>query len=265
MSISFRLQNTLEAKVRSQKDTTGMRKIKIIDDFSLNGSYNFVADSLGLSDISASLRTTIVKNLGLNVTARFDPYRYVVEPNGTAHKIDKLAFPRLTYATTSFGYSFSSSKGPAMNDINSGGAPTPQQNEFFNNQQIEDPNMQRMMMTSQYYDFSIPWNFGFNYSFTYTKAFNESKINQTLNFNASVTPTAKWGITYSGGYDFTKRALTTGMITITRDLHCWQMNFSWVPTGTYKSWSFNISVKASTLRDLKYDRRSSRFDNLFDD
>ena len=127
-----------------------------------------------------------------------------------------------------------------------------------------DPNTRRMMMASRYYDFQIPWNFGFNYSFSYTKPGLTSSIVQTLGFNGSVNLTQKWGLTFNGGYDFKTKKLTPGTITLTRDLHCWQMNFNWVPIGLHQSWSFTIAVKASTLKDLKYDRRNSMYDNLYD-
>lgn len=267
MSMSIQLQNSLEMKVRSDRDTTGERKIKLIDNLSFSTSYNFLADSLNLSPITVNLRTTIVKNFGLNINATFDPYQ--INENGTKinkFMINKGKLARLTSASTSFGYTFNSSKSslPAMNDINSGGVPTPEQNDFFTNQNIVDPNMRRMMMTSQYYDFDIPWNLGFNYSFSYSKPGNDKRVTQTLGFNGSVTPTPKWGINFSGGYDFELKKLTPGVITFTRDLHCWQMNLSWVPIGYRTSWSFNISVKSAVLRDLKYDKRNSYYDNLYE-
>ena len=127
-----------------------------------------------------------------------------------------------------------------------------------------NPALQRQIMTSRYYDFSIPWNFGFNYSFSYSKPTIKQTITQTLNFNGSVNLTPKWGITFSGGYDFQARKLTPGSITVSRDLHCWQMNFNWIPTGFLQSWSFTIAVKAGMLKDLKYDRRRSNYDSIYD-
>ena len=118
------------------------------------------------------------------------------------------------------------------------------------------------MMVSTYYDFSIPWNFSFNYGINYRNNGAVKDIIQTLSYNASVTLTPKWGITVSGGFDFETGKLTTGVFTLTRDLHCWQMSFNWVPVGTRRSWQFNISVKAASLQDLKYDKHSSYLDNI---
>ena len=92
--------------------------------------------------------------------------------------------------------------------------------------------------------------------------FARKNIVQTLSYSGSVNLTPKWGITLTGGFDFETGKLTTGVFTLTRDLHCWQMSFSWVPTGARKSWQFNISVKAAALQDLKYDKHSSYLDNI---
>ncbi len=266
-SLSFSLSNNLEMKVRSDRDTSGTRKIKLIDELRFSGSYNFLAEEFKLSNIAASFRTTLVKNINLNVNATFDPYQ--VDDSGT--RINKFMLrqgklARLTNASTSFSYSFNSSKNGsgAMNDINSGGLPSPEQTDFFNQQGIIDPTMQRMLMTNQYYDFDIPWNFGFSYSFSYSNNGRTRNVTQTLNMNASVTPTPKWGINVGSiGYDFESRKITPGVVSISRDLHCWTMSLNWVPVGYRKSWSFTIRVKSAVLQDLKYDKRSSYYDNIY--
>jgi len=129
-----------------------------------------------------------------------------------------------------------------------------------------DPALRRQLMTSQYYDFSMPWNFSFNYSINYTNTGIRKNITNTFGYNGSITldKNNKWAISYTGGFDFENMELTPGVVTLVRDLHCWQMNFSCVPFGYRKSWSFNISVKSSILQDLKYEKSSSYYDNLYD-
>lgn len=268
-SISFSLTNTLEMKVLSKKDTSGVRKIKLIDNLSISSSYNFLADSLNLAPFSLNLRTTIYGNFGLNLSATLDPYQ-VDEKGRRINKflIEKGKIGRITNTGWSFGYTFNSKKAsqPAINDINSGTPITPPEyTDFFAdpNNKI-DPVTQRQMMTAQYYEFAIPWNLGFNYSMSYTNNGIKKNVSQTLGFNGSVTLTPKWGLTFNGGYDFEARKITPGVFTVNRDLHCWQMSFSWVPVGFRKSWSFNIGVKSAMLQDLKYDKRSSFYDNLYD-
>jgi len=268
-SMTFSLQNTLEMKVLSKSDTSGVRKVVLLKSLSLSSSWNFLADSLNLNPISISLSTgNIIGNFALQLSATLDPYEL---DNG--RRINKLMIRRgrpgrITNTGWSFGYSFNSSKStqPTVNDVNNQGGVVPPASDFFaqgSNPQL-DADTRRAMLSKMYYDFNIPWNFSFNYSLSYTNTTGKANISQTLNFNGSVTPTPKWGITFNGGYDFTTKMITPGVFTLTRDLHCWQMNFSFVPVGFRKSWSFNIGVKSSLLRDLKYDKQNSFYDNLYE-
>lgn len=268
-SLTFSLGNTLEMKVRSKSDTTGFKKISILDNLNISSSYNFLADSLNLSPFSINGRTTLFKNFGINFNATLDPYQYDTETNRRINKfmVEKGSLGRLTNVSFSFGYSFNNSgvnKG-AVNNINSANIPDPAYTDFFNTgEQTVDPTLVRQMMTSKYYDFTIPWNLGFNYSFNYSNSGSTKNTVQSLGFNASVTLTQKWGVTFNGGYDFVLGQVTPGTFSLTRDLHCWQMSFQWQPIGLHQSWSFNISVKAATLKDLKFDKSSSFYDNFYD-
>ena len=270
-AIGFSLQQTLEIKVRDRRDTTGVRKIKLIDDLSIRSSYNLIADSMNLAPFSISFRTSLFKNVALNISATLDPYQ--VDEKGKRYNRFMLRdgkLGRITNASTSFGYSFNSPKRsgasqPAVNDINSPMVP-PNDPNYYNTPGWYDldPNTQRALMSSVYYDFNIPWNFGFNYSISYTNNGISKRISQTLGFQGSISLTPKWGVSFNGGYDFEMKRLTPGTITVTRDLHCWQMSFNWVPIGFRKSWSFTIGVKAGSLSDLKYDRNSSFYDQLYE-
>ena len=268
-SLNFSLSNQIEMKVASKRDTSGVKKIPVIEQLSFSGSYNFLLDSMNLSNISVTLRTgNIFKNFGIQLSATWDPYMYVPTANGGAKRIGKYnigngKFGRITSTSWSFGYTFnpSSSSQPAMNDINSGGYIGAYANPFDMETEME-PSLRRQYMVSSYYDFSIPWNFGFNYSVNYSYTGLKPVITQTLGFNGSVTLTQKLGFTFTGGYDIARRRLSPMSVNLTRDLHCWTMTFQWVPIGTLKSWQFHIGVKSSMLADLKYDKTSSRYDNL---
>ncbi len=268
MQLGFSLKQNLEMKVLSKRDTSGVKKIKLIDELRISGSYNFLADSMGLSNISVGLRTTLFKNFGLNLSATLDPYR--LTPQG--QHINKIRLPGRVISTGwSFGYTFKSRQDrsqPALNDITS--IPPEYQNPYYDPYGTMDPVLRRQYMSQAYYDFSLPWNFGFNYSVSYSSSpYNNGttgyrrNVSQTIGFNGSLTITDKTGITFSGGYDIQNNKLTTSQITITRDLHCWQMSFSWIPFGHYRSWSFNIGVKAASLSDLKYDKSQSMYDNMY--
>lgn len=266
--LSFGIGNTLEMKVKSKKDTTGLKKIKLLDNLQISSGYNFMADSLNLSPFSISGRTTLFGNTGISFNLTVDPY----DIDRQGRKIDRLMWKRgkigrLTSASFSFGYSFNSKMGsgaPAVNNSANLPVGTPEEENFFAQANV-NPELRRQMLASQYYDFSIPWNFGFNYSFSYSKPGLRKSIVQTLGFNGSISLTDKFGLSFNGGYDFEAGELTPGTISLSRDLHCFQMSFSWVPIGFRKSWSFSIRAKSNLLRDLKFDKRSGFLDNLYDD
>ena len=269
MSMNFSLSQTLEMKVLSKRDTSGIKKIKLIDNLSVSASYNFLADSMKLSTIPIQFRTTVFgTNFGIQLNATLDPYR--VTPEG--RRIDKLFFPgRIVSTGWSFGYTFKSRQDnstPAINDINS--VPPEYANPFYDPYGILDPVLRRQYMAQSYYDFSLPWNLGFNYTVSYSINYVNNgttgyrkNITQNIGFNGSVNLTPKMGITFQGGYDIKENKLTTSSVSISRDLHCWQMSFSWMPFGAHRSWSFNIGVKAASLADLKYDKSQSMYDNMY--
>ncbi len=278
--VSFGLSNTLEAKIPTDKDTSGFKKVKIIEGLSINSSYNFLADSLKLNPFAVSLRVPIVPGYTLNMSGTLDPYalqdgrkvdRYLVEDGG---------FLRLTSLSFSAGYSFKSkaspktSSGPAaVNDPdrnNSGNRYTAQvQNDQLAQQAAENgellsPLERAYMVAGQYYNFSIPWSLNVDYSFRYSNPTGKSTVTQTINASGSVNLTEKWGISASLGYDIEMGEVTPGTVQITRDLHCWQMSFSWVPVGFRQSWSFTIQAKSSMLSDvLKWDKNNSFLDNYY--
>lgn len=271
-SLTFSLGQTLEMKVLSKRDTSGVKKIKLIDELSLSGSYNLLADSMGLSNIPIRFRSTIFKNFGINLSATLDPYE--VTPEG--RRINKLMWRRglpgrIVNTSWSFGYTFKSRSDkstPAINDITS--IDPLYQNPFYDPYGQMDPALRRQYMSQTYYDFSLPWNFGFNYSINYGISYvnngttgYKKNVQQSVNVNGSINLTPKTGITFQGGFNISEGKLTTSSISITRDLHCWQMSFSWIPFGFHRSWSFNIGVKAASLSDLKYDKSQSMYDNMF--
>ena len=273
MNLNFSLAQTLEMKVLSKRDSSGMKKIKLIDMLQVSGSYNFLADSMRLSNIPISFRTTIFgSNFGLNLNATLDPYE--VTPEG--RRINKLMIRRgllgrIVSTGWSFGYTFKSRQDrsqPAINDINS--IPPEYINPFSDPYGTLDPVLRRQYMSQTYYDFSMPWNLGFNYMISYSVSYVNNgttgikrNVTQTIGFNASINITPKMGVAITGGYDIMNNKLTTSSISITRDLHCWQMSFIWIPFGYHKSWSFNIGVKAASLADLKYDKSQTMYDNMY--
>lgn len=278
-SINFGVSNTLEAKIPSKKDSTGIRKIKIIEELSISSSYNFLAREFKLAPFTVSLRIPIVKNYTLQLSGTLDPYAVENGRRINEFLVNRGGFLRLTSLSFNVGYGFKSKDAPQTsgagrpainnptNNRNGQNFAEQQQSNFFatdaeqaQHTQIE----QARLAAAEYYDFSIPWSLNVNYTFMYSNPSGKSNITQSMNLSASVNLTSKWGLSVSGGYDFMMKQITPGTVQVTRDLHCWQMSFSWVPVGFRQSWSFTIQAKSSMLSDLlKWKKDNSFLDNYY--
>ncbi|HEY1023783.1 MAG TPA: putative LPS assembly protein LptD [Sphingobacteriaceae bacterium] len=256
--LGFVLDNNLEAKVRSNADSlTNTAKVPILRNLSFRGSYNFAASDFRLSPINFSGSTALFKQkLDINFSGIFDPYQ--LDSVGTRINVFELRRGRLA-RLTSFGastnFSFNSEavksrNNNLQNQRQNLGALTPQQAEELASIS-RDP--------AAFVDFRVPWNISAGYNFQYSKSGLESTITNTLDFQGDLNVTEKWKVAFVSGYDFvqTKFALTS--FSIYRDLHCWDMSFSWIPYGPWKSYSFTLRAKASLLQDLKLSRRGSHF------
>ena len=262
-NLSFSLGNTLEMKIRSDSDTTGVKKIKLLESLNIGSSYNLLADSMNLAPISLSARTTLFKSLGINMSASLDPYKYT--DKGIRTK--EYSIGRITSAAVSFGYSFRSVFGHEGEESGTGSETlprnlTPEENRMAIEAGV-NPNAAVSLLTPEYYNFSIPWNLSLNYNFSYSHSGNKKTTTQTVSYNGSLTITKNWGFSFSGGINLNTFEITPGSVSIDRDLHCWQMGLTWVPVGYRKSWSFNIRVKSSILQDLKFDKSSGFLDNYY--
>lgn len=270
-SIGFSIDNTVEAKVLSPKDTTGTgeKKIPIIQGLGISGSYNLLAENFKLSTLSFSGRSQFSDKLGINYYGTLNPYLYADSLNETTgltqrYLIDKYTWtqgklPRLT----NFGFSFNYSLNPEalkkkneaedqLKEQANSGAMTPEQAEALA-KVSRDPNA--------FVDFNIPWNFAFAYTFNYTTddVGQNGRVTNTLNFNGDANITPKWKVTFTSGWDFQRKTISQTNFSIYRDLHCWDMSFTWVPFGFYQSYSVDIKVKASILQDLKLSKRKGYY------
>ncbi|MBO7054717.1 MAG: LPS-assembly protein LptD [Bacteroidales bacterium] len=253
-SISFSLGNNVEAKVRSKTDTvTGTKKIKLIENLSLNGSYNFAADSLKMSLISLSGYSTILNRFTVRYSATFDPYAIGVKEsdNGSRtqvrvnnYMIDKYgSLWRKTQDqwATSLSYTF----GP-IND--------------------KDDNL-NLPVDEMYSYWDVPWNLSVSYSLSIPRKYYydynnqldsvSNNVIQTISASGKVSLTKNWNIAFSTGWDFEEKGISYTTLNVYRDLHCWDMAFTWVPFGDRQRWEFTLKIKASMLSDIKIDMKSS--------
>lgn len=260
MGIGFSLDNNLEAKVRTKDDTSGgsgIKKIPILQGLNFSGNYNAVADSMKLSNINFSGRTSLFdQKINLNFNGTFDPYS--LDKDG--RRIDRFAIKdgklaRLTNFGLSFDYSFnpdaSKSRNTNIDSLrNNTAGMTPEQAETLSRISA-DPNA--------FVDFNIPWNLAGSFSFQYSKFGNRTNITSTVSVHGDVNVTPKWKVQFNSGYDFRQKEISLTQFNIYRDLHCWDMSIGWVPFGRYKSYNITIRAKASVLQDLKLSKRQSHY------
>ena len=262
MGIGFSVDNNIEAKVRTADDSTGFKKIPILQSLSFNGNYNFVADSFKLSNINFSGRTALFdQKLGVSFNGSFDPYQYdpVNMRRVNQYTIKDGVLARLVNVGLSMDYSLNSeatkSRNKNIDDLNNAanGAMTPEQSQQLA-RISSDPNA--------FVDFKVPWNIAASFSFYYSKPGVVSSITSTLNLYGDVNLTPKWKVQYNTGYDFKAQKIILTQFNIYRDLHCWDMSFGWIPFGTYRSYTFTLRVKASILQDLKLNKRNDYYNSF---
>lgn len=270
--MSFSLSNTFEMKVKDDKDTTGTgtKKVRLLENLSFSSSYNFLADSFNLSQVSIAARTRVLGFIDLNTTASYNPYTWeLVSKEGNniiQRQRDVYGWARdltivnpkirgqINQASIALGanftpQSFRKKRQEKMDKLSSAANST----DLKSRQIMNDP--------QAYVDFEIPWRLNMNFNMSYTKnGFQKSQVTRTLNFNGDISITKTWKISANSGYDFEAKALSYTSLNVYKDLHCWEMRFSWIPFGQFQSFSFDLKVKASILQDLKLSRRRSWLD-----
>lgn len=262
-AISFGVGNNLEMKVKSEKDSVA-RKVMLLNNLSINSSYNLVADSFKLAPFSLSANSNILDNLiNMNLSASVDPYAYVTQSDGEGksveRRIDQYAWKGNKLGRiTSANLALSSNLNPQARKSQQ------KSREKIADSNLPDQEKEYMIKNPEsYIDFEIPWSVNLSYVLSYSHPLNtEAKINQTLQFSGELALSEKWKINYSSGFDFKSADFTQTTLTIARDLHCWTMRFWYVPFGRYQSYNFTIAVKSSLLKDLKVERRKPYYDNL---
>ena len=268
-SMNFYIGNNLEMKVVDKNDTiSGTRKIKIFDNLSFSSSYNFLADSFRLAPVRFSTRTSFFKRLiNLSVSGNIDPYTFKLDSisenssgikNVYQRRVDELAYKNnqgigsLAYISMSLGFRFSAKDFLSEDEEE-------KDSSFGTREEIDYINSN----IAEYIDFNVPWSINASYNLNRRKlGFRDPTITQTLTFSGDVSISEKTKISFRSGYDFKFKMLTQTSINATRDLHCWRINFSWVPFGRFQSYNLSINAVSALLQDLKLEKRSRFFDNL---
>ena len=266
--IGFGIDNNLEMKVRSKKDTgdNAVKHVKLIDGFGFNSGYNFLADSLKLQPFTLYLRTTLFEKVSITASGLLSPYQF----DTIGREIDKYAWQASNFSLGKLIY------GSIAISTNFKSKPKDPKKEEERKKKVEqalgDPTLigdqQRLLNymaqnPAEFVDFNIPWSLNLSYSLSFSNRFDpvsgkfKSDVSTNVNFNGTFNLTPKWNFSTSGYYDFKTKKLQTFQMAIAREMHCWQLSINVTPVGLYKFFNFSISPKASVLQDLKINRTRS--------
>lgn len=265
-SLNFSLGNNFEMKTLADPTDTTSRENKYqLLNLTLGMGYNFAADSLNFSDLRLTYRTQITDIFDLSGSSSFTPYDYA--PN--IAKIDEYLIDngkgllRLTNLNFSIGTRLSGEK-LASDKNDEENLQQQQRSDEFGLLDTEQRNVYQGIYNDVDPDFTIPWQLSLTYNFSLNRVNPESpsqfsNISGGIDFN--LTPAWKFSVT--GSYDLEKKEFAAPQVKISRDLHCWIMNFTWNPIGTYTGFRFEIRVKAPQLQDLKLTKQDQFFDRGF--
>lgn len=286
--ISLDLSNNLEMKINSDKDSTGVKKISLIDELGINMSYNLSDRERPWSDLDMNIRLKWWKNYTFNMRAVFATYAYDLDENGrpyigTHTEWSRGRFGRFQGITKNISYTLTPEK---IKKFFGKGDDTEEKENNKNDDEGVDTNMESnvddVMVKGQhgakkrsgkaetdedgYMRFSMPWSITFGYGITLREntsgKFNTKtmrypyKFSQTLNVSGNIRISDGWDIHFNSGYDFDNKSICMTSASLQRDLHCFSMSCR-VVLAPYTSYDFTFRCNASTLTDaLKYDKRS---------
>lgn len=299
-SIGLTLSNNIEAKIRSDKDSSGYKKISIIDNLQTNISYNLIAPSFRWSPtipINATFKWG--KSSTMNLSATYDVYKY--DKNG--QKIDRPRWmdgelPRLMRTGYSWSYSLTNDKlaklfghGDDKDEEEEDNSYDLDSEDGYVDEDLDPNSIQAMQQATEkrnhrkrqksggdskydadgYLIWKIPWSLNFSYRVDYAyKDFNKNTCEynrglvQSASLSGQIQPTEEWNFSFNASFDFELKKVTFMTINATRDMHCWALTAMLNPLGRYASFNVNIAVKAQMLSDLKYEKSSVSRSNKID-
>lgn len=291
-SISLNVSNNVEMKVNSKRDSTGVRKVSLIDELGGSLSYNTAAETKPWSNLSTRLRLKLTKNYTFSLNAVWATYAYQFDENGRVVVGDRTEwsygrFGRFQGMSQNFSYTFNNGTLKKWKEqfgklFNSSEAAADGESSEPTVHSAPNKSVDKGSKSSEkssveldedgYMAYKIPWSFSVSYGISMREDTQAPikvknmrypyKFTQNMNFSGNIKLSNKWNINFSSGWDFMDKELTTTTMNITRDLHCFNMSCG-VVLKPYKSYNFSIRANSSMLADaLKYDQRSSAGGNV---
>ena len=295
--ITMSVSNNVEMKVKSDRDSTGERKISLIDELSADLSYNLAAKTRPWSDLNTRIRLKLTPQYTFSLSARFATYAYKFDENGNVVTSDRTEwsygrFGRFQGMSQNISYTLNNQKLRQFFDWLRGrrtGTPTGQDaTETDEEVPLEDANIDPELRRARqggekkkekakvdedgYLVFSMPWSLSISYGISMfedrSKQINVRRMRypfsftQSLNFSGYLRIADGWNISFSSGYDFDFHEISMTTASLSRDLHCFEMSCD-IVLHPYSSFNFTFRAKANELADaLKWDKRSSYSSNI---
>ena len=285
-TVSFSLANNLEMKYFDAKKDT-LKKVSLIDDLSVNMSYNMAAKEKPWSPLSLNLRMKLTKNYTFNMNASFATYAYTFDKSGNVVEGNRTEwsygrFGRFQGYGSSFNYTFNNDTwkkwfGPKEDEKGKDKKESEDGGDEDSDGSAEDGTTTKKVEKAQadpdgYQVFKMPWSLSFSYSFNIredrTKPINRYSMRypftytHNINMNGNIKISNNWSLSFNSGYDFQAKEITQTSCTISRDLHCFNLSASLSPFGRWKYYNVTIRANASILQDLKYEQRSQTQSNI---
>jgi lipopolysaccharide assembly outer membrane protein LptD (OstA) len=259
-AVSFRIGNVFEMKTAADDTSDRTNKYQLLN-LDISSGYNFARDSLRFDDVNFSFRTSIGQWLNIGGSARYNLYKFQTDSTSSlgGRRVNKLLLAESGRFGDLTGFSISMSTRLSGEKKKTSAGPV---------RTAEDSLSQREkagyvgLYDQQAPDFSIPWNLDLTWNYSESRPgdprliYRSSTIGGALGFNL----TELWKITMTASYDLINKTIAAPQITVYRDLHCWEMDFSWVPTGYYRNFKLEIRLKAPQLQDVKVTKQESARD-----
>lgn len=285
--INFSMSNNLEMKMKSDSDSTGVKKISLIDEFGGDISYNIAAEERPWSNLNLNLRLKLSKSYTFTMNSTFRTYGYKYDDDGRVVQNDRTEWSYGRFGifqgwNNSFSYTFNNDTWKKWFGPKEDNEKNKDPNQTTSTEDAENTDGEGNVPTKRvekatagadgYQAFKMPWSLSFNYNITISedtsKPINEKnmrypyKLTHRLNFSGNIKLSNKWSMNFNSGYDFEAKEISMTTFNISRDLHCFNMVASFSPFGRYKYYNFTIRASAQILQDLKWDQRSQTQSNI---
>ena len=299
--LNFELSNNVEMKVKSDDDSTGVKKISLIDELKLSSYYNFATDIRPLGDLNVSMRLKLSKSYTLNLSTIFKSYVYEADSVGATPRESenvtywqKGKFGRFTGLSQNLSYTLNNEK--VMNFIKRLRGEKVEKKDKDKNKRNDDDewdnpaesNIDKDMEKAKhgakknssnkaetdadgYMAFNIPWSLSIGYGVNIREDMNVQKFNYdtmrypykiTQNLNVSGNVRISDGWNISFSSGYDFDNKKISMTTASLSRDLHCFNMSCsVVLAPYTSYNFSFRCNAATLTDALKYDKRSSYSN----